>query len=196
MNESVYRVSPRAYPLGGLFSPRPIGARNFMIFAFTSPVFAALYTGNKIAGLGFTFMRGDNGKPIAVERYPGAFEAKYKFSGYIYELSGRPFRVSDNHDRWKVASYHPAEVLDIKYVPDFRKHLTDLKSKGELDLYFNNEKPRFVSEDDSDLVNKAVEMILRKRRENLLWDLRGVQPHIFERVFSIVKSKGIPGLFS
>jgi len=184
MEDVVYRGSKMAYQ--HRFAPRVMGGGKFRVFAFTSPVFAALFAGEPANGFGFSFDVSGSGVPVAVERYPRALDVRYgSVSTMLHTLSGEGFTRSDSKDEWKVASWSPPRVFDVECIEDLGKHLYSLRDEGRLELYIYPNRPVSISKDDHDLVRRAMSAI-RRNRFDIIAGLRDVQPWIFERVEAIL----------
>lgn len=89
-----------------------------------------------------------------VERYPGAFNLFRKKSGYIYKLNGKNFYDNKANNIY-VLSTVQEEIVDKIYIDDIWKVLNT--PGANIKLFHYPDRPPIIPEDDSDLVEKAIE---------------------------------------
>lgn len=130
-------------------------------------VYATTYLGITAAYLGpwsdFDFYQGvDDGVPVLAERYEGAFEKAFAGrKGSIYLLEKKLFLEGKTPFHAEVVTPEVVHPLDEIVIEDAADFLRRLEREGKLKLYFYPNKPRHVSQDDSDLINKAADLVVR-----------------------------------
>lgn len=130
-------------------------------------VYATNYLGITAAYLGpwfdFDFYQGvDNGMPVLAERYEGAFKKAFSGrKGSIYLLEKKLFLEGKTSFHAEVVTSAAVHPLDEIVIDDAAEFLRRLASEGKLKLYFYPDRPKYVSPDDSDLINKAADLVLK-----------------------------------
>ncbi len=153
------------------------------VYATIDPVMAALF----ISGTGgdFTCQIGRDfrtGLPYVCERFPGAFEHRYKGkAGSIYILPGATFRKNSTTWEEEVVSSKaviPAgevKIMDVEY------YIQQLQRSGELLIKYYPDRIDGIPEDDSDLVAKAA-VWSQQLGEKVLDQVKRYHPQLLKRV--------------
>ena len=108
--------------------------------------------------------------PFFVERYPGQIDDFYKdVSGSIYVLETESF--DDNG--WCVRSTEPQNVVREIKISNVKDFLLDIESQGDLKIYRYPNRPSFIPEDDSDLIDSILKLPknLRLKKQQEFKDL-------------------------
>ncbi len=165
--------------------PRESTHRRSWVYATKDRVMAACFVGN--LGGDFTCAVGrdpDTGKPFICERFPGAFERRYRgVRGSIYGLPGEKFL--EGRTGWDEEVVCPEAVMPLweMKVGDAAGFLLSLEREGKLLIVRYPRKIAGIPEDDEDLVYRAV-VWTRKFGEGVLEAFGRFHPHLLERAKS------------
>jgi len=161
------------------------------VYATKDPALAACFLGN--LGGDFTCAIGRDpktGKPFLCERFPGAFELRYRnVRGSIYVLPGESFL--EGQTGWKEEVVSPVPVTPLEEIPveDAAEYLLGLEREGKLLIVRYPEKIADIPEDDEDLVLRAVVWYRRFKPFGflVLRELGKYHPHLVNRVKSALR---------
>lgn len=99
-----------------------------------------------------------NGEIYIYERWPGAFDARYKGrTGSIYELPGDTFEGGRTSFKAEVISEVEVPILREIEIEDTKSHLMSLRDNGQIRIFMNDERPSWIPDDDQDLVDRIVQ---------------------------------------
>ena len=123
------------------------------------------------------------------ERHANAL-AKYQgIHGSVYTLPGDAFETGQTNWENELVSTQSVAVLSEWRVEDALQELLHCETKGTIRIYRYPDRPNYIPEDDSDLVEKAAifaswrgnEVSIRKR-------CRQYHPHLVERLDALIGS--------
>lgn len=124
-----------------------------------------------------------------VERYPNAFEEIFKGqSGYIYGLDNSNFIRSTS---WacEVVSSKTERVHNQEFVKDVFELIKDFEERGEIELYYYPHRPSLIPVDDSDMINKAIDLYeMSGNRSNIDYCIERF-PELKEQILEMVHSR-------
>lgn len=102
----------------------------------------------------YTFGRNDKSKPYnLVERIPGAFDKMYSNDFSLYYLDANKFK--NIHTGFnEVVCEHSVKVLKEEQYDNVFDVLKQLETDGLLKIYRYPERPEYIPEDDSDIIEK------------------------------------------
>lgn len=124
-----------------------------------------------------------NGEVYLYERWPGAFMKRYSGqSGSIYELTGNQFMSGKTSFSGEVVSESPARVNREHRIEDAAAYLHELASQSRIQLFMHDDRPGWIPEDDSDLVDQVVRVMSAKPTARSMDYAREHLPHIVDRV--------------
>ena len=119
----------------------------------------------------------DDFEEIIVERQKGVIESLYKDKkGYIYILDGSAFYQLDPPDNtWDWVSEEPVNIIDCLTI----NNLYDVVVK-KYKIYWYPNRPHFIPDDDSDIVEHAIEIFNMNGDKSLFPYVIGLFPHLKE----------------
>lgn len=94
-----------------------------------------------------------------VERYENAFEEIYAHqSGYLYTLDDKNFFHDPICWELELVSAHEERPIECIMIQDVWAELKHAEARGEIRLYTYPNRPESIPADDSDLVDKSIEL--------------------------------------
>lgn len=171
-----------------LIKPRRSTHGKAWVYATVDPALAACFLGN--LGGDFTCAVGRDpgtGKPFLCERFPGAFELRYRgVKGSIYVLPGEAFREGETGWEEEVVSPEPVVPLREIRVDDAARYLLALERSKKLLIVRYPEKIAGIPDDDEDLVWRAV-VWYRRFGPLVLRELGKYHPNLLPRARQAIK---------
>ncbi len=153
------------------------------VYATVDPIMCALF----LSGVGgdFTCQVGRDkatGLPYVCERFSGAFAFRYEGKrGSIYVLPGKDFLRCRTLWKEEVVCPYAVEPIGESFTPDVSEYLVKLAEQRKLIVKYFPEKIDDISEDDSDLVHKAVQWT-RQFGHRVLDQVEAYHPHLLEKI--------------
>ncbi|NLO86160.1 MAG: hypothetical protein GX096_12180 [Clostridiales bacterium] len=106
-----------------------------------------------------TAMKEDRLQINLVERYPNAFEEIYAGNkGYIYTLKAEQFIHDPSCWDMELVSEHEEMPISCTEVSDVLAALKTLEGYDEISLYHYPKRPKSIPDDESDLIDKSIEL--------------------------------------
>ena len=157
MSEKVFHGSPKQGM--NLILPQVGTHGKPLVYASINPLVSALFLGR--LGGDFTCCMGrEEGKLYLVERFEGALEARYRDKkGSIYTLSGEGFYKKNSFWSDEVVSESSVKPISEVKVSNALEYILRRVDSGKIDLYRYPSRPVWIPEDDSDLVERALDWI-------------------------------------
>jgi len=101
----------------------------------------------------------DDPRITLIERYAGAASDIFSNKrGFIYTLDDKDFFALDNGWDYEVVSESEQVPLRIEEISDVRLAIRELESVGEIDIFYYPSRPKDIPDDDSDMIQKAIEI--------------------------------------
>ena len=133
------------------------------VYATPNKVVAILMS--KCCGSDITYtLNGDgNGHYDLIERIPGAIDKMYSNDASIYTLDNASFKnIHTGFD--EVVSEETVKVEYEEYIPNLYEKLNELEEAGFVHIYYYPDRPSYIPEDDSDLVDKLKMYVFDKHK--------------------------------
>lgn len=167
-----------------LIEPRVSSHGQAWVYAAPDLATAAMFLGkhhNFILGSGHV-----DDLPYIVERFPGAFEqAKGGVAGSIYVLPADTFMLGQTTWAGDWVSASAVQPIDEIQVVNANAFLLDLAQNERLVIKFYPERFEHIPDDDSDLIEMALELQAQHGQRFLDWfarELGGALPHVFAAI--------------
>ncbi len=169
---------------GGLqvIEPRVGTHRKPWVYATTDMAISAIFLAHE--GRDLSCASGlSNGEVYLYERWPGAFRHRYWLQrGSIYELPGNQFEASQTSFSGEVISERPAAVVSETRVDNAAQFLSHLADDGRMRLFMHADRPDWIPEDDSDLVDQVARIMSQNPSASSLEYARAHLPQIVDRI--------------
>lgn len=126
------------------------------VYATPNEALAVIFSGKNASDLVQAISRHGHEEPYnIVERVPGAFAKMYDGSSSIYTIP------ADNFEDIKtgfteLVSSSPVEVISEEKIPRIYEKLKELEKDGKIKIYRYPNRPDYIPEDDTDLLEKTI----------------------------------------
>lgn len=133
------------------------------LYATPNKIVAILMS--KCCGSDITYtLSGDgNGHYDLIERIPNALDKMYANDASIYTLPSESFK--DIHTGFnEVVSKESVDVVYEEYIPNLYEKLNELEEYGYINIYYYPDRPNYIPEDDSDLVDKLKNYVYNEHK--------------------------------
>ncbi len=153
---SVYDKVYHGSSTGGIkvLEPRVKTHLKEYVYASGNPVIALIFATKHNGDLDFDLSI-KSGKVFFTERREGAFD-KYSTPGYLYTIKGDNFKHVDNLWEGEVVSETEEEVESCEYIENILDKLYEYANNNLIIINRYPNKPPFIPQDDSDLVDKYI----------------------------------------
>ena len=110
----------------------------------------------------FNVSYGDGHALEITERYAGALEEVYEGrNGHVYQLDAHSFISNATGFDGEVVSEQVQKVLGCQAIENVYERLLQMNKEGLLQIYRYPNRPKYIPQDDSDLVEMAWEIYCR-----------------------------------
>lgn len=136
------------------------------IYGSLDPIIAAIYLAN---WNDYIFRVGhDDHRVYIIENFPGALKSIfYQKSGFIYELPLGAFKSQEDLWDGELISLQKVNVLAKHTIDNVYDYIIHRDKENLLDVYLYPNRPDFVPEDDSDLIQLALKGIEKNGRKEI-----------------------------
>lgn len=152
--------------------------KNRLIYAVKDKTISAMFIRDTRRGHG-SFSRSighEQGIPFIVERYKNALDDLYKnVSGSIYVLQDSSFMPDKL--KWQMVSKDKQPVIQEIKINDVKEFLIDLEKQNKLKIYCYPSRPKFIPQDDSDLIKE----VLSFNSPDKLQEFQEIFPDLYEK---------------
>lgn len=140
----------------------------------------------------YTLKGNKNGTFDLVERIPDAFNKMFNNSFSVYLLSPDGF-IDKETGFNEVMSDKPVDVLFERKYNNLNDEIQKLVNKGLINIYYYPNRPEYIPDDDSDLIEKIIryDEIGLKTTENEYMRWIFYHPNIEDKIRQIALDKGI-----
>jgi len=126
------------------------------IYATDNKVIAMLFMARGKGDLD-TLISYDEGKIVLVERRENVLNQLYNKTGYMYELDGSTFEHYDYLWTPEVISFEETiKPINKTFYPNILEVLKGEEQKGNIIIYRYPNRPEYVPQDNSDLIDKYI----------------------------------------
>lgn len=165
---------------------------NSWVYATKDPVIASLFISEcddfntAICGNGSGFY-----PFFVVERHKDVLSKYFNgVSGSIYTIDAKNFKANLTGWSAELVSTESASVVSETKITDLLEYITDAEKKGKIKIYYYPDRPKYIPQDDSDIVAKAVEW--SKKKEHVKKRFLEIHPNLkdqFEKLEAGMSSK-------
>ena len=150
---------------------------------------------SKCCGSDITYsLHGDGkGHYDLIERMPGALSKMYSTDASIYTLPGDTFK-NINTGFNEVVSEESVDVENEEYIPNLYEKLYELEENGLVSVYYYPDRPEYIPEDDSDLLEKLSRYVNVMNKDFSEYEYSKwifAHPNLEEGIRELAKSKNI-----
>jgi hypothetical protein len=94
-----------------------------------------------------------------VERYENAINNIYSDkSGVIYTIDSKNFRQEKDMWEFEYISEQNERPISCETINNILEEINILRKNGEIEIYYYPDRPSNIPKDDSDMVNKSIEL--------------------------------------
>lgn len=126
----------------------------------------------------------ETNKYMLIERIPGAFKKMFNVSSSIYTIDDKTFKDLKTGFP-EVGSEVSVKILSEEYIDDLYRKIIDMGERGDIELYLYPNKPKNMSNDDLDIIDKEIFYITKMNKiksKNEFDRLIYLHPNLIEEV--------------